>query len=115
MQQEGWLRTPDVKEIQELAESVLQHVGLRALLDKPYQRFDERTIITRDGSSYRPDKVLTGSDETWILDFKFTREKESSHIKQVNEYKMMLQEMGYKNIKGHLFYGFTGELIGVEE
>ncbi|HEY1023551.1 MAG TPA: UvrD-helicase domain-containing protein [Sphingobacteriaceae bacterium] len=113
MQTEGWFRKAEENEILQLAESVLLQPALRALLDKPYTSFNERTIISSTGESYRPDKVLIGDEQVLIIDFKFTGEPKPQHYKQVKEYRDLLQEMGYKNIEAYLYYGYLKELKAV--
>jgi ATP-dependent helicase/nuclease subunit A len=86
------------------------------LFAKPYNWFDgtmqvmnERTIFnTKDEETEkRPDRIMIKDDEVVIVDYKFAQEEEKSHqkyIKQVNEYRDLLQESGYKNIKCFLWY-----------
>ncbi|MDF3078911.1 MAG: helicase UvrD [Sphingobacteriaceae bacterium] len=113
MQEEGWFRKADETEIMELAQSVFLQPELKAILDKPYQRFNEQTIISSKGESYRPDKVLVGDDQVLIIDFKFTGEPKPQHYKQVEEYRDLLTEMGYQNISAYLYYGYLKELKAV--
>lgn len=113
MQCEGWFRKAEEKEILEMAESVLLQPDLQALLAQSYVSFNERTIIDSKGDSYRPDKVLLGDDKIVIIDFKFTGEPKPQHYKQVDEYRNLLHEMGYKNIDAYLYYGYLKELKAV--
>ena len=73
----------------------------------------EQTIISSTGDSYRPDKVLIGANEVVIIDFKFTDEPKPAHYKQVEEYRYLLSEMGYKDIQAYLYYGYLKELKAV--
>ena len=113
MYQEGLFRKTEETEILQLAESVLLHPQLKALLDKPYENLNEQTIISGFGESYRPDKVLIGEDEVVIIDFKFTGEPKAQHYTQVDEYRSLLAEMGYKNVSAYLYYGYLKELKAV--
>jgi hypothetical protein len=110
---EGFFRKADEHEILELAKSVLLQPELKALLEMPAQRFNEQTIISGTGESYRPDKVLVGEDRVIIIDFKFTGEPKPQHYKQVEEYRGLLSEMGYQNIDAYLYYGYLKELKAV--
>ena len=113
MQSEGFFRKAEEPDIRELAESVLLQPDLQALLEKPYQNLSEQTIISSTGDSYRPDKVLIGANEVVIIDFKFTDEPKPAHYKQVEEYRYLLSEMGYKDIQAYLYYGYLKELKAV--
>ncbi|MCH3924289.1 MAG: UvrD-helicase domain-containing protein [Bacteroidales bacterium] len=86
------------------------------LFAKPYRWFDgtmqvmnERSIINIKGEEKekRPDRIMIKDDEVVVVDYKFAQEEEKSHqkyIKQVNEYRDLLQEVGYKNVKCFLWY-----------
>jgi ATP-dependent exoDNAse (exonuclease V) beta subunit len=86
------------------------------LFAKPYNWFNgtmqvmnERTIFNEKDkeTEKRPDRIMIKDDEVVIVDYKFAQEEEKLHqkyIKQVNEYKDLLQESGYKNIKCFLWY-----------
>lgn len=113
MQVDGWFRQSEEPEILEMAQSVLQQPDLRKLLDQPFQSLSEQTIIDGKGGSYRPDKVLIGTDRVVIIDFKFTGEPKPEHVKQVEEYRRLLMEMGYRNIEAFLYYGYLKELKAV--
>ena len=110
MQFDGLFKENEYDEILKLATSVLSQPELKALLNKKYTTFNEQTIITKEGESYRPDKVLIGDDEVIIIDFKFTGEPKKSHYEQVERYKNLLSEIGYQNIKAYLYYGYLKEL-----
>jgi ATP-dependent helicase/nuclease subunit A len=113
MQQEGLMRQGEKAEIRRQAQSVLENVELKALLNKSYQNLSEQTIINTSGESYRPDKLLIGENEVLILDFKFTATQRPEHKTQVYTYQKLLQNMGYRNVKGYLYYGFLEELVEV--
>ena len=110
MQQNGWFKESEYDEILKLATSVLSQPELNNILKKDYTTFNEQTIITKEGESYRPDKVLIGEDEVIIIDFKFTGQPKKSHYEQVERYKGLLSEIGYQNIKAYLYYGYLKEL-----
>ncbi|RYY06996.1 MAG: Dna2/Cas4 domain-containing protein, partial [Sphingobacteriaceae bacterium] len=113
MQQEGLMRQGEKVEIRRYAQSVIENRELKALLNKSYQNLSEQTIINTAGESYRPDKLLIGEEEVLILDFKFTATQRPEHQTQVHTYQKLLQNMGYQNVKGYLYYGFLEELVEV--
>lgn len=81
------------------------------LATEPYKEwFNERwvvkteaSIINTDGNIYRPDRVLLGENQAIIVDFKFGL-PHLKHKKQVEQYKKLLSDMGYTNVKGYLWY-----------
>ena len=48
-------------------------------------------------------------DEAVVVDYKFGREKES-YEEQVKEYMELLEEMGYRNVTGYLWYVYKNEI-----
>ncbi|MEG0499809.1 MAG: 3'-5' exonuclease, partial [Rikenellaceae bacterium] len=54
-------------------------------------------------STKRPDRVLIRGESAIVIDYKFGSVR-PSHRKQIAQYKELLQSMGYKEIKGYLWY-----------
>ena len=74
--------------------------------DGSWQLFNEREIIwmTPEGlQQRRPDRVMLQGNEMIVVDFKFGKPK-ASHQRQVQTYLKILQQMGYINVKGYLWY-----------
>lgn len=61
----------------------------------------------------RPDRVMLRGNEAVVLDFKFGKHNDAAYAAQVRRYMSLLQEMGYQNTKGWLWYGYSGELVEV--
>lgn len=88
--------------------------------EQPYsQWFDgswdvknEQSILTPQGFSYRPDRVMVRGDEAIIVDFKFGVEA-SQYIKQVLRYKKLLSQMKYSNLKAFIWYMDQDKLVEV--
>ncbi len=73
--------------------------------------WNERDIIQPGGETYRPDKVVIHNGSVSIIDFK-TGGAAEEHSVQVKNYITLLQNMGYKEVKGYLFY--VNQLKAVE-
>lgn len=55
--------------------------------------------------TYRPDRVVVFPDgSTLVIDYKFTTEPHASHVRQVQKYISLLGELGYRNVRGWLWY-----------
>ena len=65
--------------------------------------FVETDILCPDGTTFRPDRVISKDGNTVVIDFKTGIEKES-HRKQLANYKNILTQMGYSNVQGVLLY-----------
>lgn len=110
MLNEGYFREEELSSLQQQATTVLAHADLQRLLNSSTQTVNEKSIIDRDGKSYRPDKVLISDREVVVIDYKFTQKESPAHIKQVHGYRALLQEMGYPAVSTYLFYANSGEL-----
>src|SRR5690606_9900160 len=113
LQAQGLLKADERDPILTLARRTWNHPHLGMLLHGPYRHLNERSIILPDGTTLRPDKVLASSDETIVLDFKFTHHQDESHVRQVKAYQAMLLEMGMPGVKGFIYYGALEKLVEV--
>ncbi|HBI81407.1 MAG TPA: hypothetical protein DDY04_05590 [Bacteroidales bacterium] len=64
---------------------------------------NETSIVNTDGTIYRPDRVLTNNNQAIIIDFKFGKPS-PKHENQIKQYVVLLQNMGFENVKGYLWY-----------
>ena len=107
---QGIIKEEEKQKLIDSALEVLNNPELKAILDKASESIVEKNIIDAHGKLHRPDRVLVNADEVIILDYKFTLEESDKHIEQVNNYRILLSEMGYQNIKTYLFYAVMGKL-----
>ena len=63
----------------------------------------EMPVILPSGVTRRPDRIMISEDEVIIVDYKFG-EPRSHHTRQAAEYRDLLMQMGYKNVKAWLWY-----------
>lgn len=50
-----------------------------------------------------------------VVDYKFTSEASPHHVSQVGRYMGLLHKMGYRNVRGYLWYPFLDEIIEVNQ
>jgi ATP-dependent exoDNAse (exonuclease V) beta subunit len=72
----------------------------------------ETDILLPSGSTKRPDRIILKDDGAIIVDFKFGVEK-SGYITQVNNYRKLMNEMGYKKVEAFLWYVDINKIITV--
>lgn len=74
--------------------------GLKVMNECDILCYDENegTVVTK-----RPDRVIDDGHTLTVIDFK-TGSPRAKHNEQVQEYMHLLNEMGYQNIKGYLWY-----------
>ncbi|MCK4890877.1 MAG: UvrD-helicase domain-containing protein, partial [Candidatus Aminicenantes bacterium] len=58
----------------------------------------EQPILSKKGT-FRPDRVIISGDSAIVIDFKTGMEKDSD-IVQVEEYKSLIKDMGYRDVRG---------------
>lgn len=70
-----------------------------------YKVLNEKEVLS-NGQTRRIDRIMFGRDEVIIVDYKFTEDKENEnkYHKQLKEYKQIVSNMGYKNIKTYLWF-----------
>jgi ATP-dependent helicase/nuclease subunit A len=119
MQAAGFIKKEEVPLLEEKALLIFDNQDIKEIFGRGYKSLNEQSIINQEGKVFRPDKILFGPSETIILDFKFTGKKNDSfinkeHINQVKEYRNLLLEMGYPQVRGYLFYAFFNTLVPVQ-
>ncbi len=69
----------------------------------------EAEILLPSGSIKRPDRIIVRNGNATIIDFKFG-EKDPEHAIQINQYRNLLEMMGYRNTEAYIWY-VDGNLI----
>jgi ATP-dependent helicase/nuclease subunit A len=72
----------------------------------------ETDILLPSGSTKRPDRIILKDDRAIIIDFKFGVEK-PGYINQVNNYRKLMNEMGYKKVEAYLWYVDINKIIAI--
>ena len=71
--------------------------------DGSMQVINEQTIISTDGKSYRPDRIVIRDKYAEVIDYKFGDEHTDTYQKQLRKYTLLLQEMGY-SVNAYIVY-----------
>ena len=84
-----------------------------------WQLFNECTILDYDESTdtvkeHRPDRVMKDGDKVVIVDFKFGAYR-PEYTDQVRRYIALTKGMGYKDVKGYLWFVYTNNIEEVKE
>ena len=107
------------EQLLEMVNSKIESVAGYGWFNSGWTVINECTILTKWGEERRPDRVITKGDEAVVIDYKFgTAHKENPQLgekykKQVSRYVELLTRMGYKNVKGYLWYLTIDEVICV--
>lgn len=104
------------EEIKKVAERALSLEEVKDWYSGEWTLYNECSIIYNDEQgkmqTRRPDRVMMKDDEVVVVDFKFGKKK-PEYSTQVREYMSLLSEMGYADIKGYIWYVYSGELENV--
>ena len=105
-----------VDEIYRIAEKALNQKEVSDWYSGEWTLYNECAIIYNDEDgkmqNRRPDRVMVKGNEVVVVDFKFGKKK-PEYTSQVKEYMSLLSDMGYDNIKGYIWYVYSGELENV--
>ena len=81
--------------------------------DGSWTLYNERNIIFSDEQNKlqvrRPDRVMMKNGQIIVVDFKFGKKKDV-YDRQVREYMNLLSDMGYEQVKGYLWYVYSGKI-----
>ncbi|MBR6458319.1 MAG: UvrD-helicase domain-containing protein [Bacteroidales bacterium] len=103
--EDGLLSAEEGREAEAMLAGAIDYVAPRGWFpgDKA-KLLNERDLITPSGEYKRPDRVVLKDDgSVEIVDYKFASEK-NSYVGQVQEYVASYKAMGYKVVRGYLWY-----------
>ena len=98
--------------IRQLTE-MLSQPGVSEWYSGKYTILTETQLLHPTSGFNRPDRIMIGDNEVIIADYKFGELEESKYIRQVRQYVKPIQEMGFPNVKGFIFYVKTGKVVQV--
>ena len=83
--------------------------------DRKWSVITEKDILTPDGNSFIPDRLIIEENNIKIIDFKTGRKSYyEKHAEQILRYKKLLAEMSiYDNIEAYLLYTDLAETVKV--
>ena len=116
MEMEGLFNSQlPVDDVRSIIARVLGHPQGADWFTAKWRLFNECAIICRDevGKTvlHRPDRVMTDADgkQVIVVDFKFGKPR-PQYTDQVQEYMQLLSRMGYPQVKGYLWYVYSGRI-----
>jgi ATP-dependent exoDNAse (exonuclease V) beta subunit len=92
-----------VKELEPAAQRVMTQLEQNGWLSADWKVYPETDFCDAEGTIFRPDRVLSGTNETIILDFK-TGAPDKEYVDQVAGYCKLLEDTGFPQVKGYLVY-----------
>jgi ATP-dependent exoDNAse (exonuclease V) beta subunit len=108
----GKIEKSTATELLQLIEEIYSNQHIQSLFSLGIH-LNERTLAIDQLTLLRPDKIIYKADKTVVIDFK-TGEEKPKYIKQVNEYITALNEVGFKNVSGYLYYAGGKGLVPIQ-
>ncbi len=100
----GEIGAEEVEEVTRFLRGKIASVQERGWFpDDPSAVLNEVEILGADGLLHRPDRVVVSGGDAMVIDYKFGEEK-SAYRHQVALYKRLLGSLGYKSVRGWLWY-----------
>jgi ATP-dependent exoDNAse (exonuclease V) beta subunit len=73
----------------------------------------EPGLLLPGGTLKRPDRVMIDNGRVTVVDFKFGEESDH-YFSQLNQYRSLLEKMGYPDVKAFIWYVETANVVEVE-
>lgn len=93
----------------ELMES-LKNPEVQSWFHPDLEVLNEIDIIHDKACFSRPDRIIKKGQELSVIDYKFGLQKNKYYHKQVENYMNLISEMGYKEVKGYIWYVSLNEI-----
>lgn len=88
----------------------LQKENVRHWFDGSWEVKKERELCISGNKILRPDRVMQKNGLTVVLDYKFGKNIEEKHNKQVRYYMNAIRKSDHSEVKGYLWYFTLGEI-----
>ncbi|MBN4070671.1 PD-(D/E)XK nuclease family protein, partial [Olleya sp. AH-315-F22] len=100
----GIINSEQAEELKQIAIKIVEHPKLSNYFNSANTIYNERDIITKEGVSLRPDRlVINAKNEVIIIDYK-TGESNKKHAQQLQIYQDVLEDMNFLVAKKLLIY-----------
>jgi ATP-dependent helicase/nuclease subunit A len=109
---EGKLPEEDSAEVEKRVNSLISTPQVAGWFMSGNKVMTEAGILLPSGNTRRPDRVLFKDGKTTIIDFKFGEEN-PHYADQVDQYRRLMIDMGYKNIEAFIWYVDMNKIIPV--
>ena len=99
----GMIAKAEEPVIREMLIQVVSHPQLSRCFSSSVQARTEAAILVPGGQTWRPDRVVFDRDEVIVLEYK-TGKQHPWHREQLQHYRTLLQDMGYRKVILFLVY-----------
>ena len=114
-QMEGVITQAEASQVVKRLTELLQMPQVKDWYSDQYRILNEVEILSAGGLTKRPDRVMLRGDEVVVVYYKFGQRLLKSHQAQVRNYLRLIQEMGYSQVSGFLWYVELGKIEAVKQ
>mgnify|MGYP002519580689 CR=1 FL=1 len=93
-------------------QNLLQHENRNYWFDGSMKVLTEQTILSTNGKTYRPDRIIIHQKHAEVIDYKFGEEHTSKYNEQLRNYTLMLKQMGY-TVDAYVVYVALQKIVKV--
>lgn len=106
MQFEGRITEGDKESLNQIWQNMLENPQIKSWFTGAYEVRNETPILSPAGEVQRPDRVMIDGNRAVIVDYK-TGKPAAYYAQQLNQYRKLLIEMGFADVKAFLLYTDT--------
>ncbi len=92
---EGLFSSAEQEELKKVISEVTRHSELQQYFSSGVVNYNEREIISEDGSLLRPDRLNFSGNNVTIIDYK-TGAESPKHREQIEDYRRLLEKMNFR-------------------
>jgi len=112
--QEGVVSANAAEDLERAIENSIDQAEIKRWFSPEAKLRKEAAILTPEGETYRPDRVVELNNEIIVIDFKFGQLEKNSYKKQVAKYVQLIQSMGNKRVRAYLWYITLAKVVEVK-
>jgi ATP-dependent helicase/nuclease subunit A len=110
---DGKISKSDQKKLKPMVINYINHPVAKKWFESGWVTKNENPIFLPDKSQVRPDRVLVKDNKAIVIDYKFGGEEKPGYINQVALYIKCLEQMGYAETEGYVWYVTNNKIIPV--
>ena len=111
--QEGRVRQARAERVEAQLREWLATEGVERWFAPDVRVVTENDIIKWGERIQRPDRIVIDGTRAIVVDYKFGNVVDNDHREQVAKYKQLMQQMGYSEVEGYVWYVKRNEIVAV--
>jgi len=111
---QGKVASNEANALKEKIETLISNPNVQPWFDGSSNVLNETTIIAPGFDLKRPDRVMIDGQKVVIVDYKNSSQPSAEHLRQVKKYAEKIQEMGYSEVSGFVWYLNSNIILNIE-